>query len=79
MTDEEKDRINRAEEIQRYTENRCETLEKENAELKAQIENKNSLLDDIIDAFTSQSLTDDYEMECTAREIAEILGIQNYR
>ena len=32
--DEMKDRINRAEEIQRYTENRCETLEKENAELK---------------------------------------------
>lgn len=32
--DEMKDRIARAEEIQRYTENRCETLEKENAELK---------------------------------------------
>lgn len=27
------DRIERAEEIQRYTENRCETLEKENAKL----------------------------------------------
>lgn len=38
MTDEEKDRINRAEEIQRYTENRCETLEKENVKLKQQIE-----------------------------------------
>lgn len=34
--DEMKDRIARAEEIQRYTENRCETLEKENAELKEQ-------------------------------------------
>lgn len=33
--DEMKDRIARAEEIQRYTENRCEALEKENAELKA--------------------------------------------
>ena len=32
--DEMKDRIARAEEIQRYTENRCEALEKENAELK---------------------------------------------
>ena len=32
--DEMKDRIARAEEIQRYTENRCEVLEKENAELK---------------------------------------------
>lgn len=31
---EELDRIKRAEEIQRYTENRCEALEKENAELK---------------------------------------------
>ena len=30
MTKEERDRINRAEEIQRYTENRCEALEKEN-------------------------------------------------
>lgn len=38
MKPEELDRINRAEEIQRYTENRCEALEKENAELKAQIE-----------------------------------------
>jgi hypothetical protein len=35
MTGEELDRINRAEEIQLYTENRCEALEKENAELKA--------------------------------------------
>ena len=34
MTDEELDRIKRAEEIQRYTENRCEALEKENADLK---------------------------------------------
>lgn len=34
MTKEELDRIKRAEEIQRYTENRCEALEKENAELK---------------------------------------------
>ena len=35
--DEMKDRIARAEEIQRYTENRCEALEKENAELKRHI------------------------------------------
>ena len=34
MTTEDSDRIERAEEIQRYTENRCEALEKENAELK---------------------------------------------
>lgn len=34
MTDEDLDRIERAEEIQRYTENRCEALEKENTELK---------------------------------------------
>ena len=34
--DEMKDRIARAEEIQRYTENRCEALEKENAELKSE-------------------------------------------
>lgn len=34
MTGEDLDRIERAEEIQRYTENRCEALEKENAELK---------------------------------------------
>ena len=32
------DRVTRAEEIQLYTENRCGTLEKENKELKAQIE-----------------------------------------
>ena len=32
-----KDRIARAEEIQRYTENRCEVLEKENADLKEEI------------------------------------------
>ncbi len=37
--DEMKDRIARAEEIQRYTENRCEALEKENAELKEVIDN----------------------------------------
>ena len=34
--DEMKDRIARAEEIQRYTENRCEVLEKENTELKSE-------------------------------------------
>lgn len=34
MTVEDADKIKRAEEIQRYTENRCEALEKENAELK---------------------------------------------
>lgn len=34
MTVEDVDRIKRAEEIQRYTENRCEALEKENAELR---------------------------------------------
>ena len=44
MTDEDLDRIERAEEIQRYTENRCEALEKENTELKTQIEKmKNSM------------------------------------
>lgn len=37
MTDEEKDRIRRAEEIQLYTENRCQALEKENAELKEKL------------------------------------------
>ena len=37
--DEMKDRIARAEEIQRYTENRCGVLEKENAELKAIVRN----------------------------------------
>ena len=31
-----KDRIARAEEIQRYTENRCKALEKENTELKSE-------------------------------------------
>lgn len=36
--DEMKDRIARAEEIQRYTENRCEALEKENAVLERRIE-----------------------------------------
>ena len=38
MTKEELDRINRAEEIQLYTENRCKALEKENAELKLKLE-----------------------------------------
>ena len=38
MTKEEmKDRVARAEEIQRYTENRCDALEKENAELKEKV------------------------------------------
>lgn len=36
--EELKDRVTRAEEIQQYTENRCEVLEKENQDLKAQIE-----------------------------------------
>lgn len=48
----------------------CEVM-KENEE--------HNLLIDIIEAFTSQSLTDDGEMADTAREIAEILGIKNYR
>lgn len=53
-------------------------LEQNNDE--AMKENKeHNLLIDIIEAFTSQSLTDDGEMADTAREIAEILGIKNYR
>lgn len=44
-----------------------------------QVEKEHNLLNDIIEAFTSQSLTDDFEMANTAREIAEILGIKNYR
>lgn len=54
-------------------------LEKENEELKAQFEKEHNLLSDIIESFTSQSLTDDFEMANTAREIAEILEIKNYR
>lgn len=38
MTKDEEDRIRRAEEIQRYTENRCEALEKENAKLSKMLE-----------------------------------------
>lgn len=38
MIVEDFDRIERAEDIQRYTENRCVALEKENAELKQNIE-----------------------------------------
>ena len=41
--DEMIDRIARAEEIQRYTENRCEVLEKENAELKAKLKEHESI------------------------------------
>ena len=44
-----------------------------------QVEKEHNLLTDIIEAFQSQSLTDDGEMADTAREIAEILGIKNYR
>lgn len=44
-----------------------------------QVEKEHNLLTDIIESFTSQSLTDDIEMANTAREIAEILGIKNYR
>lgn len=44
MTNEDLDRIERAEEIQLYTENRCEALENENIELKTQIDKmKNSM------------------------------------
>ena len=42
--DEMKDRIARAEEIQRYTENRCEVLEKENAELKETVIKMNNVI-----------------------------------
>ena len=44
-----------------------------------QIEKEHELLNDIIEAFTSQSLTDDDEMAYTARKIAGILEIKNYR
>ena len=46
------DRIERAEEIQRYTENRCDTLEKGNAELKeanAQWEQRSETLKDALE------------------------------
>ena len=44
-----------------------------------QIEKEHELLNDIIEAFTSQSLTDDDEMAYTARKIAGILEIKNLR
>lgn len=40
MTKDEEDRIRRAEEIQRYTENRCASLEKEKAELKKELQSE---------------------------------------
>lgn len=46
--DEMKDRIARAEEIQRYTENRCEALEKENAENESEARELNIRLDRLI-------------------------------
>lgn len=38
MTPDEEDRLRRAEEIQRYTKNRCEVLERENARLSKILE-----------------------------------------
>ena len=46
---------------------------------RKELEKEHNLLTDIIETFTSQSLTDDIEMANTAREIAEILEIKNYR
>lgn len=45
--DEMKDRIARAEEIQRYTENRCRTLEKENAELKTRVSEQSERISEL--------------------------------
>jgi hypothetical protein len=47
--DEIKDRIARAEEIQRYTENRCVAIEKENEKLKKQLEMSNKVYNDNLD------------------------------
>lgn len=57
MTVDELDKIKRAEEIQRYTENRCESLEKENAELKELIAELEA------DNLEKQDLISDYVME----------------
>lgn len=45
--DEMKDRIARAEEIQRYTENRCEALEKEKCELLGIIQGKDTAIQNL--------------------------------
>lgn len=45
--DEMKDRIARAEEIQRYTENRCEVLEKEKCELLGIIQGKDKAIQNL--------------------------------
>ena len=47
--------------------------------LQSDYDDEHDKLIAIIEAFTSQSLTDDIEMADTAREIAEILGIKKYR
>ena len=47
--------------------------------LQSDYDDEHDKLIAIIESFTSQSLTDDGEMADTAREIAEILGIKNYR
>lgn len=67
MTPDEEDRIRRAEEIQRYTENRCEALEKENKELKEQINTVQTSLEmyrlDVIAILTSMGIKDEFDKQ----------------
>ena len=60
MTPDEEDRIRRAEEIQRYTENRCKALEEENKELNNQLydlkESYNKIIDEVIENAKSYGL-----------------------
>ena len=55
-------------------ENQMKQLEKENAELKEKNEKSNVLLADIIEAFTSCSYNDDFEMAQAGREIYELFN-----
>lgn len=68
MTAEELDRIKRAEEIQRYTENRCEALEKENAELKKDLKSKDLALEDFVKWSDKQKKKSDKQL-LEAKEI----------
>ena len=54
--------------------NLLEQLKEENAELKEENEKSNVLLADIIEAFTSCSYNDDFEMAQAGREIYELFN-----
>ena len=75
MIEEEKDRIRRAEEIQRYTENRCQALEKENEQLRRENKDLQTRNHIVPEHYLSEAIDKCNELEAQIKSIRMEKGV----